>query len=126
MKTILSSCIALLITFSCTNSKKIVGTYYSTCVLYGEPNVVLTLNEDTTFQYERPYVDENVIGKWEVEKGKLILSAEVFKMKDRGEYAPRVKYTKAENEDIYLIRGKKLLRKSEEGFTKDCYMIKGK
>lgn len=117
----------VLIQTSCVAQSKIVGQYNSTCAIYDSQSiVVLTLKSDRTFTYSRPYVDDDVTGSWKVVENTLVLTSDIFENPDEDEYAPRSKYTKAEDKDVYLIKGKKLLMASEEGFTDECYLMKVK
>lgn len=106
---------------------KVTGQYNSTCALYGKSSVVVVkINNDGTFSYTRPYVEEDVVGTWEVVKDTLILKSDDFIEPSKDEFAPRVKYTEAKGRDVYLIKGKSLLVADKAGFTKDCYLLKVK
>lgn len=118
--------IILLISFiesSCSSFKS--GVYKSTCEIYHVPQLILLLNDDKIFEYKRPYIDEKITGTWEInEKKELILKSEMFTSKD--EFKPDYKFTDNKGNDIYKIKGNKLLVYGVNGeFSKDkCYLIR--
>ncbi|MGD1842669.1 MAG: hypothetical protein ACFB0B_17500 [Thermonemataceae bacterium] len=125
MKKVILYCLSLLFMAGCTGEKKIIGGYYSSCVLYERPDLVLIIEEDSTFYYEIPFVKEEVKGTWVLIKDSLILSSPAFEIK-RERLTPMLKHTEAEKRDVYLVRKKKLFRKAKEGFSKSCYLLRVK
>lgn len=117
--------ILLVITFAlCSCSSIKTGVYKTTCDIYHVPQLILLLNDDNTFEYKRPYVEEKIVGTWEVnEKKELILKSKMFSIKD--EFSPDYKFTDNEGNDIYKIKGNKLLTYNTNGkYTKDkCHLI---
>jgi len=108
---------------SCSSFKP--GVYKSNCEVYHVPQLILLLNDDKTFEYKRPYVDEKITGTWEVNvKKKLILKSKMFASKD--EFSPDYKFTNNEGNDIYKINGNKLLVYGVNGeFNKsECHLIR--
>lgn len=108
--------------YSCSGVKY--GVYKSTCEIYHVPELILLLNEDKTFEYKRPYVDEKITGTWEINENKdLILKSDMFKSTD--DIDPGYKYTNIEGNDIYKISGNKLFIYSANGeYSSDkCYLI---
>lgn len=115
--------IILVATYGCSSFK--LGVYKSTCEIYHVPQLILLLNDDKTFEYKRPYVDEKITGTWEVnEKKELILKSEMFASKD--EFNPDYKFTDSAGNDVYKISGKKLLVYDVNGeYSKSkCHLIK--
>jgi len=104
---------------------KIIGTYKSTCVLYGFPDLVVNFNPDSTFVYKMPYVEE-IAGTWVVRQDTLILHSDKFPTQPPSESAPANKYNKYTdlegNKDAYLVKAKKLYPINKEGWTKSCYL----
>ncbi|MBD1261974.1 hypothetical protein HZY62_15330 [Maribacter polysiphoniae] len=119
--------VVLLITcftlFSCGSIKP--GVYKTTCELYHSPALILILNNDGTFQYIRTYVDEKITGKWKRENDILILEADYFKLQEEGKVEPLYKFTESEGNDMYKIKGNKLLvYSSNEGYNSKCHLIR--
>lgn len=118
--------VLVMILTSCgVTQNRIIGQYNSTCALYGNQSIVVVkVNKDSTFSYSRPYVEEDVIGNWEIVKNTLVLTSEEFSAPHDDEFSPRFKYTAADGKDIYLITGKRLLMADKEGFKRECYLLK--
>lgn len=104
---------------SCNNSLK--NIYFSNCLLYGKPEVVLELNNDNTFSYNFRYAKDKISGKWKKIKDTLILESDSFNINHEGLH-PKVKMSNIKSYDKYLIRNKKLYVINNEGKTKDCYL----
>lgn len=117
------SCVLLFASCSVIRPIKIVGTYKSTCVLYGSPDLVVSFNPDSTFVYKMPYVEE-VVGAWIVKKDTLILYSDKFTAQSSDELTPRHKYTELEGKDAYLVKNGKLFSVTKTGIRKDCYLLK--
>ena len=48
--------VAIILIFLCScNTKSLIGTYHSTCELYGQSDLVLVLYPDKKFQYHIPF-----------------------------------------------------------------------
>jgi len=121
------SCILICASCCVMCSMKVVGTYKSTCVLYGYPDLVVTFNFDGTFVYKMRYVEE-IFGTWVIKRDTLILYSERFTDQPPSESAPADKYNKYTDlegkKDAYLVKGKKLYPINKEGHTKGCYLKK--
>jgi hypothetical protein len=103
---------------------KVVGTYKSTCVLYTEPSVIITFNEDKSFIYDLP-LGERATGSWHLNADTLVLQSEKFQTTNQ--LAPTYKYTDLDGDmDAYLVKGNKLYPINKEGYTKSCYLKKEK
>lgn len=106
---------------------KIVGTYKSTCVLYGYPDLIVSFNFDSTFIYQMPYV-KKITGSWVVKGDTLILYSDKFPVHPPSESFPADEYNKYTNlygkKDAYLVKGKKLYAINKEGLMKSCYLKK--
>lgn len=118
------SCILLYVSCSVIKPIKIAGIYKSSCKLYGKPEIEVSLNLDSTFAYKRPYLEEEITGKWMVKKDTLILYSDKFINRSTDELTPKYKYTELEGKDAYLVKGKKLLVVTKTGFSKNCYLQK--
>ena len=109
------------------NSMKILGTYNSTCILYGYPSLVVKFNSDSTFTYKMPYVEE-ISGVWSVKNDTLLLHSDKFSNLPPSEVKPADEYNKYTNLDgkidAYLVKGNKLYTINKEGYTKNCYLKK--
>ena len=101
------------------------GVYKSICKVYHVPALILILNEDKTFEYKRPYVNEEISGTWEVnKKNELILKSKKF-IKKKSIYEPDYKFTKHKGSDVYKIkRNKLLIYDTLNKYTRKCYLIK--
>lgn len=128
MKQILKlSCVLWFSCCSIIKPPKVVGTYKSTCTLYGFPDLIVIFNSDSTFVYKMPYVEE-FTGTWVLERDRLILYSSKFSTQSPSESTPAYKYnkyTELEGKDVYLVRGKRLLVVTNAGFSKNCYLQKG-
>jgi len=100
------------------------GVYKTICELYHSPALILILNDDGTFQYIKPYVDEKIVGNWKKDNNILILEAEYFKLQEEGKAEPIYKFTESKGNDMYRIKGNKLLVYSGMGYSKKCYLIR--
>ncbi len=110
---------------SCTSIKP--GVYTSVCEIYHKSALVLELNSDKTFEYKKPYIDEKVTGTWEQKKNVLILSSKYFELQSKKEIDSIYKFTEAKDNDIYQIKGNKLLIYGEnKKFVKKCLLKKSK
>lgn len=118
------------------NKCRVPGNYQSGCLLTGVPLLEVELYSDNSFLYSN-----SISGTWQVKRDTLILYAEEFKADTVSEDefwdyltanplatdAPIVEngqYTLAEDCDVYLIRGKKLLPMGDDGFKKNCNVLK--
>lgn len=95
--------------------------YKSTCILYGESELFLTLEKDNTFIYKFRYNDEIINGYWSVNKDTLILKSDRFEQV-LDSFTPKIKNSDIDKLDKYLIRGKKLFLINKDGYTKKCYL----
>jgi len=120
-------CILLCTCCSTMRPSKIIGTYKSTCVLYGFPDLVVNLVSDSTFIYKMPYV-EDIIGTWILKRDTLILYSDKFPTQPLREDTPAYKYNKYTdsegNKDAYLVKGRKLYPVSRQRLVKSCYLQK--
>lgn len=107
---------------SCYNSLK--NIYFSDCLLYGKPEVVLELNNDSTFCYNFRYATDKVCGKWKKIKDTLILESDTFNINHEGLH-PIVKMSNIKSFDKFLIKNKRLYIINNEGKAKDCYLKSG-
>ena len=114
--------IACFTLFSCGSVKP--GVYKTICELYHSPALILILNDDGTFQYIKPYVDEKIEGTWKKDNDVLILEAEYFKLQEEGKAEPLYKFTESKGNDMYKIKGNKLLIYSNDGFDSKCHLIR--
>lgn len=123
---------SLLLSSCSINPAKITGRYKSSCTLYDQSSLIMRLNNDGSFEYELAYLDETINGTWELDGKKLILKSKYFQ-KDYLEkkypdlakgLTPRYKFTDADTNDIYLLKGNKLLIAEKGGFKKTCYLLK--
>lgn len=120
---IIVSLIACFTLFGCGSVKP--GVYKTICELYHSPALILILNNDGTFQYIKPYVDEKITGKWERNDDILVLEAEYFKQQEDGKAEPLYKFTESKGNDMYKVKGNKLLvYSSEEGYTSKCHLVR--
>jgi hypothetical protein len=125
MKNILILLIILLLT-GCSAVKpiRVLGTYRSTCVLYTEPSLIATLNEDNSFVYNLPF-GEKATGTWKLNADTLVLYSDKFQTADQ--LAPTYKFTNLDGQkDAFLVKGSKLYLINKEGSTKGCYLKKQK
>jgi len=112
--------------------KKIAGTYKSSCLLYNTPDLIMSLNEDRTFNYRLAFLEDTIKGKWHISGDTLILNSisflDEFIQKTYPdapkELIPRYKYTESHEKDVFLIKGSMLLPLTKEGFNKKCYLKK--
>ena len=95
--------------------------YKSKCYLYGESELILTLREDKTFNYEFRYYDEVIKGNWLVKKDTLILKSDRFEQ-TLDSFNPKIKNSDIDKLDKYLIKGKKLFILNKDGETNKCYL----
>ncbi|UOB16290.1 hypothetical protein [Abyssalbus ytuae] len=101
------------------------GVYKTICELYHSPALILILNNDGTFQYIKPYVDEKIVGKWEKSNDILILEADYFKLQEEGNVEPLYKFTESKGNDTYKIKGNKLLVYSlDDGYSSKCHLVR--
>jgi hypothetical protein len=115
------------------------GKYVSVCKNLGFPELVVEFNEDHSFIYKHSHNPDLITGKWTIIKDTLFLSsknfeAEISSIGGLVDYVitnndstdvPCVyngQYTSAKDQDIYLIKGKKLYPMSKEGFSKNCVL----
>ena len=129
MKT--SDILVFLVVFSaCTfRFDKTESTFSSTCILYGSPDLVITLYSNGRFEYKMPYV-EDINGSWTQIKDTLVLTSERFSAVNPSEAKPANiynKYTDLEGDkDQFLIKGKKLYAINKNGVSKKCELTKVK
>jgi hypothetical protein len=124
MKLLTSIILLIILTaYSCNSVKP--GVYKSTCEIYHVPQLILFLNENKTFEYKRPYVEEKIVGTWEInENNELILKSDMFNSLD--ELNPDYKFTDNEGADIYKISGNKLLVyvNNDRYSKRKCYLVR--
>ncbi|GAB4347145.1 MAG: hypothetical protein OHK0038_27160 [Flammeovirgaceae bacterium] len=103
-----------------------IGKYRDICVASGHKcRLEISLRNDSSFQYFFAYheiSDEEIKGKWKINKDTLILFSNKF-LEKREELSPIVKNTNIDSLDKYLIRGKKLYAINKEGVKKYCYLV---
>ncbi len=140
--------ISLLLTFiymlTCCSAVKeslVSGNYRSDCMITGVPELEVEFNNDHTFIYKHGHSPYTILGRWQVKKDTLFLYAEEFEIEtvsfeeavdfiisnlDATDF-PSIfngQYTSAEDCDIYLIRGRKLLPMQEDGsFSKESCVL---
>ena len=119
-----SSCVAL--------EDKVSGVYMSTCTTNSSNDLKLRLNDDNTFVYELAYISDKVTGTWKMKNDTLKLYSRFFDHDSlirmnpdvNVEWLPNYQYTDGVKSDIYLVNKKKLLRKTDNGFNKSCFLKK--
>lgn len=117
-----------------TKITNISGKYMSSCPLYGKSSLKLMLSEDNSFIYELGYLEEKVTGTWFIKGDSIILESKYFsedyianKFPDTPkELTPAYKFSKDENEDVYLLRAGKLFLIEGERVVSECYLFKMK
>ena len=124
-----------------TKDRNIAGNYRSSCYNLGFPTLEAIFKIDHTFQYKYAHDADFIFGKWKTSNDTLFLHSEVFEKKvislstvlnlivvnPESDDFPEVfngQFTEIKNIDAYLIRGKRLYRLTNNGYTKDCYLIK--
>lgn len=120
------SCVLLCSSCSVIRPVKIAGKYNSTCLLYGYPDLEVSINSNCTFIYKMPYV-EDIAGTWIARKDTLILYSDKFTNDPPSESAPAYKYNKytdLEGKDAFIVKGRKLYPINQDGYTKGCYLQK--
>ena len=104
------------------------GRYISRCWIQTRTELFFDVKNDSTFQYFFAYheiSDEEIKGKWEINKDTLILFSPKF-LEKRDTLSPIVKNTDLDSLDQYLIRGRKLYPINKIGVKKTCYLVKAK
>ncbi|URC11760.1 hypothetical protein [Flavobacterium sp. B183] len=97
------------------------NTYFSTCVLYGAPEVSLKLNLDKSFIYNFRYSDRAIIGKWKMNSDTLILTCDLW-TESIDSLSPKIKTSDMYGVDKYLVKGSKLFIINRDGRSKNCYL----
>lgn len=117
--------IAACLLYGCASTRVTSGTYQSICMIYDRlPRVTLILNEDKSFSYKFPYVDDKIEGTWNIRKDSLILTSSYF-LKESEPLTSIRKYTDVPGDkDIYIIKSKKLYAVSVSGVKKECRLEK--
>lgn len=117
--------VLLCIRCSIIKPTRIEGTYKSSCVLYGSPDLIVNFKQGGNFVYKMPYVEE-IIGTWVVRRDTLILYSDEFSNQLPSESTPANKYNKYTDlegkKDAYLVKGEKLYPINKAGHTKSCYL----
>lgn len=133
--------IAILHLSSCGVTHNVIGHYRSTCCNLGLPDLEAHFNKDGTFSYKRAHDPVAIFGKWETGNDTLFLYSKNFeheatrigKVVDyitanpNSTDVPLVsngQYTQMKGRDAYLIKGNKLYPMAENGYTKQCHLIR--
>ena len=120
--------VLLFYTVSCSPSfvmaKSLIGTYYSSCTLYGETELVLLIKENGDFEYRRALLDIEINGTWEVKGRQLILKSNSFLPNAFPDGTPEIKYTDNDIDDVYTIRSKGLYPMLKNSGRKNCFLRK--
>lgn len=111
---LLSSCV-----FS---TRKIIGSYSSSCYINMYPNVILKIDSSHTFSYKLAYLDDKIEGRWIVRKDTLFLFSEWFMKKTIDLWEPKRKLTDQEGMDAYIIKKNRLYMLSIKGMNNDCFL----
>lgn len=140
MRKIMKYLIFFMVSFgsiSCkVGERELIGVYFSECWLQGERELVLTLNSDGTFKYEKAYwqFDEEITGQWHTSSDTLILRSWFFTEEFLKKYStenhitkdliPEAKYSDSKgDEDRYLIRRNRLIRFQMNEDSRKCYLV---
>ncbi len=107
---------------SCSVQKGLQGDFMSSCNLYNQTSLKLTLNENGEFQYHFAYNDEIVKGKWILSGDTLILNSDKFLIK-RDPISPKIQNTDLADVDKYLVKQNKLFVINKTGMDKNCFLI---
>jgi hypothetical protein len=100
--------------------------YKSTCTLYSNSDVILTLNKDSTFLYDIAYHNKKITGTWNINKDTLSLYSKYFSKEYQKPLAPKYKISDFIDKDVYLISGKKLFVISTKGLKRECFLYRTK
>lgn len=107
--------------------EKKITAYQSRCQLYHMKELVLFLKEDSVFYYKRPFVYQEIKGRWHIAKDSLILTSDLFKSEHLSKVDstyPVVKYTNLENKDIFIIKKRILYPINKQGVDSICYLVR--
>ena len=113
-------CILTFLLISCKTSLQ--NSYKSNYMLYGKPSTILNLNDDNSFQYFFPYNQNEIKGNWERIKDTLILTSDLFNIKNDTLLRPKVKESDFNYVDKYLIKRKKLYLVNKNGVNKNHFL----
>ncbi len=113
-------CIMTFLLISCKTSLQ--NSYKSNYMLYGKPSTILNLNDDNSFQYFFRYNQNEIKGDWKRIKDTLILTSDIFNIKNDTLLRPKVKESDFENVDKYLIKRKKLYLINKNGVDKKHFL----
>ena len=135
--------ILLLSSCSATRNKEISGHYRTTCYNLGFPDLEAHFNKDGTFSYKYAHNPDTIFGKWKMGNDTLFLCSEKFGIETASieevmDYiianpdsidVPPVsngQYTQMKERDVYLIKGNNLYQMNENGYKKECHLIRVK
>lgn len=93
----------IILTLNCSVQKKLHGSYKSSCDLYNQTSLNLTLNANGEFQYHFAYNDEIIKGKWEISNDTLTLKSDIFLIK-RNPLSPKIKNSDLVDVDKYVFK----------------------
>jgi hypothetical protein len=114
-----------ILTLSCNVQKKLQGSFRSSCNLYNQTSLKLTLIENGEFQYQFAYNDEQNKGKWEILNDTLLLESAIF-LEKREALSPQIKNSDFTGVDKYKIKKNKLFVINKNGISNKCYLIEVK
>lgn len=115
-----------LLEFGCTSklNRLTNGHYESTCFLQRYPTVILRLGKDSMFSYNWAYLDDQVIGEWQLSGDTLFLNSGFFGEEYEKPMTPSYKYTDYPNKkDAFLLKKGKLYKLDSLGhIVQECYL----
>ena len=123
----------LLVLGGCSASQKgIVGQYISTCYLQTRPALSAEVFKNGTFIYNLAYAQDTVYGTWYLSGDTLVLSSEYFTDEYRfkkfpgipKDLTPTYKFTDRGEQDMYLVKNRKLYPINEFNQLQKCTLVK--
>jgi hypothetical protein len=101
-------------------------TYKSKCLILGEAEYVLKINDNGKFQF-KSHLGDTINGNWTLLKDTLILNSEYFIESssfdtEKDSIVKNTKFTEFDKQEKYIFKRKKLFLITRNGISKECYL----